>query len=148
MGLLSITHVHNNTTSIGPSRIDVHEHRAPTDESIKIYNEMLLKAKDQIMQEVHIHNNIIEGCVFCFINSIDAEMNRKIVSNYKFKINGKEYKGEMNMSQDDIFEKVYPKMKFDKMAYARYAHELLTKEIAKRIAENMLEPVIDLFKTI
>lgn len=43
--------------SSNPSRVDVHEHRAPTDESIKLLNEMQEKILKNIVAQFKVDNN-------------------------------------------------------------------------------------------
>lgn len=50
----------NNHTSIthnSPSRIDVHEHRAPTDESVKLFNEI----EDKVLNNILFHKTFNEN---------------------------------------------------------------------------------------
>ena len=44
----------------GPEHITVHEHRAPTDASIKLYDEMLEKARAEIVSQIAApHDNVL-----------------------------------------------------------------------------------------
>ena len=44
----------------GPSHVTVHEHRAPTDASIALYDEMLKKARAEIVSQIAApHDNVL-----------------------------------------------------------------------------------------
>jgi len=49
--------IQNFHESRGPSHVTVNEHRAPTDESIRIYQEMLEKAEKNIYKAFKVDNN-------------------------------------------------------------------------------------------
>lgn len=56
-------------TVILPTRTEyvtrtTHEHRAPTDESVKILREMEAKARDGVLSAIHIKDTEIHGVVF------------------------------------------------------------------------------------
>lgn len=48
----------------GPSRVDVHEHRAPTDESVRLLREMEAKMRDSVLATLTSRDNTFEGIVF------------------------------------------------------------------------------------
>ena len=51
-------HIYNNTDVQYVTK-EVNVHRAPTDESIKILNEMTDKSLDNLLKTVHLHNNAL-----------------------------------------------------------------------------------------
>lgn len=53
-----------NVRSSSPSRIDVHEHRAPTDDSVRLLNEMQRAAEKQIINSIPLEDNLLKGQVF------------------------------------------------------------------------------------
>jgi len=51
-----------NTTNIKyPDRIDIHEHKVPTDDSIRFLNEMQRKAELDIVKSFRIEENNLKG---------------------------------------------------------------------------------------
>lgn len=46
--------------------VTIHEHRAPTDESIKIYNEMREKAKGDIIATIPLQSTFIDAVIIAF----------------------------------------------------------------------------------
>lgn len=81
--------------SNGPSKIDVTEHKAPTDESIRLFGEFKEKARSQIIEEIEVANNLVSGSVTLFY---EAEYMRKLAY-YKFSINGVEYTGKQHVGE-------------------------------------------------
>ncbi len=70
-------HVHNHKT-------EVHEHRAPTDDSIRILREMEAKARENVIASFPFANNLFEGRVF--VGQDFAEMNVHLF--VRFTLNG------------------------------------------------------------
>ena len=83
------------------SKVKIDNHRAPTDESIKIYNEMLEKAEKNIIAQFKIPSNIVEGRVVVFKRA-DIFDTFSIV--YQCMINGNDCSGRFDyeMSQDGL----------------------------------------------
>jgi len=83
-----------DTISITPARTEYvpycrEEKRAPTDESIKIYEEMLEKARASVIDAFNVESNTFNGqIVVC-----EEPMMREVLVHYKFSLNGKEYNG-------------------------------------------------------
>jgi len=71
-------------------RMDVHEHRAPTDDSLKLLREMEEKVKTSILSTFNLDNNIFSGSL------IQSKNDLSIGSNYIFiaKLNGKDIRVE------------------------------------------------------
>lgn len=102
MGLLSTNHYHSidSRTSINyPDTVHVHEHKAPTDESIRLMEEFHEKAVKNIIAKVKVEDNLVNG--ECFL--VEQPCNLKDVKLYfKFKINGKEFTLEKELSRYEI----------------------------------------------
>ncbi len=64
---------------------DVHEHRAPTDESVKLLREMEGKAKEQIIKAVHVGDTTFECVVHQMRHAEDQSQSLRAV----FSMNGK-----------------------------------------------------------
>lgn len=69
----------------GPSRVDVHEHRAPTDKSIALLREMEAAAEAKIIASVRLAGNGLNGSATLTENCADATMTARVV----FDLNGR-----------------------------------------------------------
>jgi hypothetical protein len=69
---------------------DVHEHRAPTDDSVKLLREMEEKAKDQVIQAVHVGDTTFECVVHMQKHPMDGSTSLLAV----FSLNGKKMTAE------------------------------------------------------
>lgn len=86
------------TNNYSPRKIDVHEHRAPTDESIKIFNDLKEKASASVLDSFIVKNNRFDTELAVFLYAEDYS---KIVS-YKMMINGKSLTGKFKIPSQDI----------------------------------------------
>lgn len=104
MGLFKTTnefHSHDNSVTIrNPETIHVHEHKAPTDESIKLLEEMHDKALKNIISKVKVEDNLVNGECFAVEHPWNMNEVRLI---FKFKINGQEFVIEKEISRSEIF---------------------------------------------
>lgn len=64
---------------------EVHEHRAPTDDSVKLLREMEAKAQEQVVQAVHVGNANFECVVHAQQNFMDGTATLRAI----FSLNGK-----------------------------------------------------------
>jgi hypothetical protein len=85
--------VHEHKSVEGPRYPQhVHEHRAPTDESIKLYHELLEKARAEVLSFV-VHSSGVEGNVLSHVkvacNHLDLDGTTKV--KIAFVLNGKEH---------------------------------------------------------
>jgi hypothetical protein len=121
------TYVDNSYRS--PSKIEVTENKAPTDESIKILKEFEKAAMDKIVAMGKVEDNLI-NFKWYIINDPYA-LHDGDVCNCYFTLNGKEYDFQFTLP------------------HSRYTP---TSEIIDKIRENMLEKLagvfmVDLFKS-
>ena len=91
----------NITNNYSPRNIDIHEHRAPTDESIKIFNELKEKALASVLDSFIVKNNRFGTELAVFISVEDYS---KIIS-YKMMINGKPLAGKFKISSQDVHDR-------------------------------------------
>lgn len=86
----------------------VHEHRAPTDQSIRLLREMEEKARDSILDVIYVKNNLIEYTMAIGENHPWLDP----VLCIKFKINGNEYKREFRFRclDDEGVNKLFKEM--------------------------------------
>jgi hypothetical protein len=101
-----------------PYEKTVHEYKAPTDDSIRIYGEMKEKAYKSILKSIGVNNNIINFSAIIYTEFSTYEE----VLQYRVMLNGKEYVGRVNepiyRNDEDIIRLVY---------------EHLSQELAKQI---------------
>lgn len=93
MGLLrdhNHLHSHDNSVRVNlPDTINVHEHKAPTDEAIRYMEDTHDKAIKNIVAKVRVEDNILKGEVVAFMRPWGLRKDLLIV--YKFSINGQEF---------------------------------------------------------
>lgn len=123
----TIKRVEVNQYSSSPSVINVIEKKAPTDDSARLYGELLKKAKDDIIGEVRVEDNSINGSILFFKSTL--ENFGQIEYATKFKLNGVEHVVQGEFSQRDIVWVT------DK---ERKGLELLFKSISEQIAIQVL----------
>lgn len=92
MGLFSTTthnHFNENLTTLDyPKNITVNEIKAPTDDSVRLMEEMHEKAIKNIIAKVRIEDNLVSGVAYCVLNPIYIDDVEFI---FKFSINGQEF---------------------------------------------------------
>ncbi len=108
-----------------PSRIDIHEHRAPTTDSARLLNELQREAEKRIIASIPLEDNLIKGQVF--LHHYYAINAYQLVAVYE--INGKQFQTSVEKSAFQI-RSVHDQVGF--------VHELRDK-IAKDIANHLLD---------
>lgn len=93
MGLFSTTHIHKSETEYVPYEKEVYitEKKAPTDESVRLLNEMQEKAQGNIIATIKIDENHLKAIVIYFR---DNYIEDRMVYNIRFELNGKEFRVE------------------------------------------------------
>lgn len=81
MGGGSQTHTHNHRT-------DIHEHKAPTDESIMIYDEMLKKAQSTLCKQIKVDSTSISSTLSIFQECYGMTEEYQAIARYN--LNGKD----------------------------------------------------------
>src|ERR1035437_1279784 len=81
----------------------VHEHRAPTDESIKILNEMQYAALKNIIKTIRVEDNTLNAVVVYMIQQACFDKLDYVV---KFTFNGKEYELEGEIERRELIDTV------------------------------------------
>ena len=86
------THSHTHTHT---------EKRAPTDESIKLYNEMMEKAYKQVNSTIKINNNELStsATVYRMCDFYNTSNNYSVA--YAFILNGNKHEGVFTVERDD-----------------------------------------------
>lgn len=108
-----------------PQTITKHEHRAPTDESVKLLREMEAKAREQIIKAHELKDNNFEAKI---LTEFDY-MNDKYIVHIFFRLNGKEYR----------IEKPIPKGEFIFLKtpdFVNFIYEELAKVISFKLVTS------------
>lgn len=132
MGLLKTTHNHFVSKEYVPyeKTVIVHEHKAPTDESVKLLNEMQDKALKNILAQIPIESNVMKGCVIFMHDDIVWQ---KISLILKFNLNGENFEIHDQIEKRE-FEKIADKSIRDGSSYViEYIHERFSKIIAAEL---------------
>lgn len=82
-----------------PDKIEVYEHKAPTDESIRLMEEMHDKVISNIISRVKVEDNIVNGEVYAIRRPLRLNDLTLVI---KFSINGKEYQVEKDICSQDL----------------------------------------------
>lgn len=102
-------------------RREIHEHRAPTDESVRLLKEMEEKAREKMLAAVPLKSNAFEGVLFVELDG----MNMEYVLAVRARINGKKIEAVVR--------------EYAKGAEAiREAMPKLRDELAKQIATEII----------
>ena len=138
------THFHryDNSTHVRyPDTIKVHEHKAPTDESIRLMEDAHDKAIKNIIAKVKVEDNLVNGECFC----VEQPWNIYGVKLYfKFKINGKEFtierelpRSEMGLGEEkEINELTIKLSNHAKAIMLWYALKMFTTSVYEQITET------------
>lgn len=108
-----------------PQTVTKHEHRAPTDESVKLLREMEDKALKSIIHHFRVESNFINGTVTIF--EFD-HIQQDVLCCTKFTLNGQEIIIQEPMHRDDC--RANPDWIWDKLC------ERLSGRIARIITEK------------
>jgi spore coat polysaccharide biosynthesis protein SpsF (cytidylyltransferase family) len=119
------TYVNRHTTEYVDRNITVNEHRAPTDKSVELLNEMTNKALKNITHNFSTTNNTLQVTGAIYHNQPMQER----VFMCKFILNGKENKLQIDIPdwQYDTIESIV---------------EALYKEVCNRLAAELMQPFL------
>jgi hypothetical protein len=104
---------------------EVHEHRAPTDESVRLLREMEAKAREQIIEAVHVGDATFD-CVVHTMRSVEDNTLRLLAI---FSLGGKKMTAEHHEYWDQIEN-------------GAEAVRALRNKMAETIATEILMPVL------
>jgi hypothetical protein len=79
-------------------KVEKHEHRAPTDESIRIYSEMVEKAEESIVCKLSTGDNAIKANAIIFHNASLGEYHCR----FHFTINGIPFDSEVALDKIEV----------------------------------------------
>lgn len=103
MGLLTTQHFHTHKTDNSTHYPEaIHEHKAPTDESVRLLNEMQDKAIQNLIAKVEVKDNLVEGVAWAMGNN-HSTMDFDVQLFFKFKINGQEFVVEKKIRRSELY---------------------------------------------
>jgi hypothetical protein len=78
----------------GPERVDVHEHRAPTDASVKMLRELEEAAFKRVLRTFEFENSLKMAIVETSADALTSRVHLR----YMFELNGEEYTGAVPLA--------------------------------------------------
>lgn len=117
------------------ANIDVHEHRAPTDESVKLLNEMEEKARENIIASISVTDNTINGVALAYVDEVFTAGRPYIRIYLKFSVNGREYSFEETVN---AFEHIP-----DQKEMVLYLQDRLKAKVVDGIFRHMQAQIIE-----
>ena len=130
-------HHHHYTEKTVPyvREINVTEHKAPTDESIRLLNEFEEKARENIIKKIKVNDNSLNIVSVAYY---EDQITRELRVHIKFSINGKEYLIKTIIDENKIFD---VGSNLQKIIFETIAQDIMEK----LISEN--ETFINLLKS-
>lgn len=134
MGLFSI-HTHTKETTAVPyeKSVNIHEHRAPTDESINTLNEMEEKARLNVVRKFFLQDNIVNGAVIEFE---DKRAHVRILT-FRFTVNGQEVLFDIKRSD---YEQAMSKTEVMETLLQEAAKQMILQVAQRHLAQNVFNP--------
>lgn len=132
MGLFSTTHVHRHESTHYIDR-DITIKNAPTEESLKLLNEMQQKVKDNIIDSIKIEGNFINAVVVYFSNDVYRNC---VDYEIKYTLNNIEYKISGDVSDVEFQQKL-------RGAYFGFGLESVAKVFIKEFTDKLM---LNIFK--
>lgn len=122
------------------ANVVVNEHRAPTDDSIKIFNEMVEKAKHEIVKTIPLQSTFIDAVIIAFVENTPAATTTVMVC---FKLNGELIKLEhREVSKKRMMETwIKEGGESAKLLLMKEAISMISEYIAMRMMEIHLKGV-------
>lgn len=88
-------------TECGPREINVEEHRAPTDESVRLLREMEKEAESKLTSVNRIENSLVDAVWYVIEDPICFDIKIKVV----FKLNGHQFEKTIVLDKTDFYFK-------------------------------------------
>ncbi|MBP7509379.1 MAG: hypothetical protein KA807_16325 [Prolixibacteraceae bacterium] len=128
------TTIHHKEYIPYTKNVEVNEHRAPTDESIKLFDEIQQRTINRVVNSFEIKDNTINAVVVYFVHSIQID---KLEFVCKFYFNGKGHQFNGEILRHELIN-------------SKYGSNAVAIELGKRLcylfADNVLKEVPDLHK--
>lgn len=117
--------IHNvDARTINPSKVEVHEHKAPTDESVRILREMEAAALKNVVRSFSFGNTLSAAMVESYS---DASAGRTVLC-YSFELNDERFEGQVPLNQARHFLETG-----DHYGFGDYVLEQVAKAIAAQL---------------
>ena len=111
--------------AVGPSRIDIHEHKAPTDESMRMLDEFKKEAIDNIIDNIKLKDTVLDTTiVYTSENTISDSIQYYCI----FELNGKKHRVEGDIFRADLGPKG---------SYGGTRNKTVGKELFRKVALEM-----------
>jgi hypothetical protein len=114
-------HAHRHVTERVHEDVTVHEHRAPTDESVRLLREMERAARDQVVQAIRLENSRIDCVVHAQDNAMSGDRDFCVF----LRVNG---------------QRLEVRLSFNLPTTAEAVTEALLAAVSTRIAAELLAP--------
>lgn len=108
-------------------------HRAPTDESVKLYEEFKKKAYDSILDSISINNNILNFSAIVYRDPYSYKTSVR----YKILVNGREMTGEVELKHGYDYPTV------DRSTAVQKIFEDLAESLTLKLLTNMLSDSVN-----
>ena len=95
-------HTHRHVTERVHEHVTVHEHRAPTDESVKLLREMEQAARDKVVQAIRLENSPIDCVVHAQMDALNVRRDFCVF----VRINGQKLEVRKSFDEEATFEKI------------------------------------------
>lgn len=132
MGFFDTTVVKESKTSYVPyeKEVTIHEHRAPTDKSLELLNEMNKKSIANLVKSVEIDSNELKCCAVYLRDEVFSNRVNYVI---RFILNGKEHIIESYLSGDELMQ--------NRMGFNYNGHMIRKtyEEMSKLISIKLLE---------
>jgi hypothetical protein len=127
MGLFSTTHIHQSRTEHVPycKEVNITEKKAPTDESVRLLNNMQDKAQRNIIATIKIEENFLKAVAIYYRDEMISD---RMTYHIRFELNGKEYMIE------DYIDKFEWRQEMSK-SYMGLGNEVIFRALHKKFSE-------------
>ena len=127
MGLFSTTNNYSSRTEYVPycKEVNINEHRAATDESVALLNEMQEKAQNNIIKVIKIDENTLKAIAIYYQ---DDMIQNRMIYHIRFILNGHEYYFKDHIDKFEWHKEISDK-------YFGTGNEVIFKAIHKAFSE-------------
>jgi hypothetical protein len=139
MALFSKTNNHfhrtESETVLVPYEKTVHEHRAPTDKSVQLLNEMQEKATQNIIETIRLEGNGLSAVALCFENNSIVDI---VTYHIRFELNGKKHLIKGDIEKRELSEARRLKEEAINIFFKKFS-EAICKEILMQSTDVLKE---------
>jgi len=135
MGLFNTTVHHHERNDYTKEVVKtVHEHKAPTDESVRLLNEFEDKARKNIIKELQIQENYLSAIVVLYQSD---DIFNQCIYHIRFILNGKEYFFEVPIKRREFTNETSGF--YDNDAFDSIVRKFLMKKFSDIIAVEIIK---------